>query len=334
VVVPTLGRARSVERLLSSLGRQVDPPPFEVVVSVDGPGDDTPLAVARFSNRLPVRAVTREHGGRGAACNSGVRHSRGRVLVLLDDDMEADSGCLRAHANAHQGGAPRALVGPIPIVADAATPPIVRYRARGVGLKLERLSRSGTDPAVRDMYTSNFSLPRALFLEMGGFDESFVRYGNEDHELLLRLRQAGVRLGWAPEAVARQHYEKTFSDLARDTAGEGYNAVMLAERHPEVLDELYVMDLSRASALRRLSLTVGAGLARVWPGLLALGAAVIQRAGRRNAERLFRYYDIAFDMHYWLGVQRALRGDPGREPQSWPEWVRARRRAANPGPRR
>jgi GT2 family glycosyltransferase len=247
--------------------------------------------------------------------------------------MEAAPEFLREHARAHAGDVPRAVVGPVPIRDDASAPPIVRYRAAGFARKLERLRRSESEPAVREMYTGNFSVPRVLFLELGGFDESFVGYGNEDFELLVRLRQAGARLGFAPAAYATQYYEKRYCDLARDTTEEGRNAVMFAERHPALLDELYLMEFGRFSPPRRAALAVGCALAHAWPGFLAAVAALIAQAERRDAPRLSRYYDLAFDLHYWLGVQQALRDRPGGERLSWSEWVRSlRRRGAESEP--
>jgi len=262
VVVPTYRRAASIERLLASLTRQLEPPTFEVIVAIDGSEDGTRETVDSFAGRLPVQALWQSHRGRAAACNAGARRARGRILVLLDDDMEPAPEFLREHSRAHLGDARLALVGPAPIRDDASSRPIVRYRAAGFARKLERLRQSDSEPGVGDLYTGNFSLPRELFLEVGGFDEGFVCYGNEDKELLVRLRRAGARLGFAPRALATQHYEKEYADLARDTTGEGQNAVLFAERHPALLDDLYLMEFERFPLRRRAALAVACGLAR------------------------------------------------------------------------
>jgi glycosyltransferase involved in cell wall biosynthesis len=331
LVVPTRGRAASVRRLLLSLTTQAEPPPFEVIVSIDGADEQTHDIVESFAGRLPVRGLSRPHGGRGAACNAGAREAQGRVLVLLDDDMEATSGFLRAHTSAHPAGGRLALVGPAPIDADASAPPLVRYRAAGFERKMERL-RAAAEPNVRDMYTGNFSVPRELFLETGGFDQGMVRYGNEDFELLVRLRRAGARLGLAPAAIAVQHYEKDYPQLAQDTLDEGWSAVLFAERHPDLLDEIYLMELRRAPALRRAVLGLGSRLFGA-PGFVAAVAALVSWAERRESRHLRRYYDLAFDLHYWRGVESALADRPGAERRSWPEWVReVRARAQAPAP--
>jgi glycosyltransferase involved in cell wall biosynthesis len=328
VVVPTYRRAGSVERLLASLTRQIEPPPFEVIVSIDGSEDGTRESVERFAGQLPVHALWQSHRGRAAACNAGARKARGRILVLLDDDMEPAPEFLREHARAHVGDARQALVGPAPIHSDASSRPIVRYRAASFAWKLERLRQSGSEPGIGEKYTGNFSVPRELFLEVGGFDEGFVCYGNEDKELLVRLRRTGVRFGFAARALATQHYEKEYADLARDTTSEGQSSVLFAERHPALLDDLHLIEFDRFRPRRRVLLAVGCWLARVSPGFLAVVAAFIRRAERRESSRLRAYYDFAFDLHYWLGVQRALRELPRGHRLSWSQWVRSLRERA------
>jgi hypothetical protein len=172
---------------------------------------------------------------------------------------------------------------------------------------------------------------RRLFLEVGGFDEGFVGYGNEDFELLLRLTRAGTRLGFSPSAVAWQHYEKGYPELAHDTRSEGRNAVLLAERHPEVVDELYFMQLERDGGLRRALLSLSARLGGARPGWLSLVDTLVHAAERRRSERLFAWYDFAFDLHYSIGVRSALRERGGGRPLTMSAWLESLR---DPPPRR
>jgi GT2 family glycosyltransferase len=58
------------------------------------------------------------------------------------------------------------------------------------------------------VYTGNASIRRSVFRAIGGFDERFVEYGNEDREVARRLAEADVRARMAPDAIAIQHYDK------------------------------------------------------------------------------------------------------------------------------
>lgn len=66
---------------------------------------------------------------------------------------------------------------------------------------------------------------------MGGFDESFAGYGWEDIELGLRLRRAGVRLRWEPQART-WHYHVEDLETARGKQVEaGRGAVYFWTKH-------------------------------------------------------------------------------------------------------
>jgi GT2 family glycosyltransferase len=49
--------------------------------------------------------------------------------------------------------------------------------------------------------TSNLALPRAEFLQIGGFDRRFSRAGGEDRELCLRWARSGREIRYAPAAI-------------------------------------------------------------------------------------------------------------------------------------
>src|SRR5712691_6997483 len=125
--------------------------------------------------------------------------------------MEPTSEFLAAHARAHADESRLGVLAAVPVVVDRASPPVVEYIASSFNLHLTKLSRPDHKIGIRDFYSGNFSIRRKVLLEVGLFDEGFKAYGNEDGELAIRLRQAGVQLTYCAEAIARQHYEKDFA---------------------------------------------------------------------------------------------------------------------------
>jgi glycosyltransferase involved in cell wall biosynthesis len=87
VVIPTWNRPDLVIRAArSALAQTFDA--IEVIVVVDGPGDETPAALAEIGDdRLRV-VVLPAKGGAPNARNSGVQRARGAWTALLDDDDE------------------------------------------------------------------------------------------------------------------------------------------------------------------------------------------------------------------------------------------------------
>ena len=308
VVIPTFQRRQSVLRLLTSLARQTYPPgACEVIVVVDGSTDGTGAAVRAFTAPYALSALERPNRGRAAACNAGIGAARGEIVILLDDDMEASAEFLAAHARAHEAPGRRAVVGAAPIVAGPDAPPFVRYMAAGFRSRLDRLARPGYRLRFRDVYTGNCSVRRDALLEVGGFDEGFQIYGHEDYELALRLQAAGVELTFSPEALAHQHYDKTFAAFARDGVARGRTAVLFAGKHPAAAESIRLGQYHEGPvtwrALRAMMLALSRSSDRAPERVVRLVGAL----ERWHAPRLEKWYRYAIDYLFWYGARAAMR---------------------------
>ncbi|MBA3496246.1 MAG: glycosyltransferase [Gemmatimonadales bacterium] len=308
MVIPTFGRRASVLRLLQALGRQAGPPAdFEVIVSIDGSQDGTQEVVGSFPAPFLLRSLWQPNRGRAAACNAGLRAAVGELVVFLDDDMEPAPGFLEGHKRAHSAAPPpRGVVGAAPIIVGDSAPPLVSYVGHAFNARLERLARAER-VHFKDAYTGNFSAPRAVLERIGGYDEGFRLYGHEDYELLLRLVEAGVELVYCPEALAHQHYEKTLPAVARDAIARGRTAVYFARKHHEVVDQLRLGAYAQETRKWRLLRSALLGLGRVFHGLPIAVIALMTRLERQRPPRLDRYYAMALDYFYWVGVQAVVR---------------------------
>jgi glycosyltransferase involved in cell wall biosynthesis len=308
VVIPTYQRRDSLLRLVASLtGQTLPASAYEVIAVVDGSTDGTAEAARGLAVPYALSVLEGSNRGRARACNAGVRAATGDVVVLLDDDMEATPEFLAAHAQAHAGAGLRAVVGAAPIVVSPASPPFVRYMADGFLKRLARMGQPGYRVSFRDTYTGNFSAPREALLAVGGFDEAFRVYGHEDYELALRLQGAGIELTYSAEALAYQHYEKTFAAFARDGIARGRTAVLFAAKHPEVVDRIKLSEYRqwpwRWRALRALLLR----LCRVTDRVPDWVVTMVERLERWEPRRLDKYYTMAIDYLYWYGALGAMR---------------------------
>src|SRR5258705_1441402 len=180
----------------------------------------------------------RARRGRAGAINAGVAVARGALIILLDDDMEPSPDFVAAHRRAHDSGVRLGAMGAVPVVVDPSASAAARWVADKFNRHLENLARPDYRLLLTDFYSGNFSISRALLDEVGGFDEDFRLYGNEDLELSHRLARAGIDVRYDAGALAHQYIEKSFAALARDREAEGRTAVLFAEKHPEVFDRL------------------------------------------------------------------------------------------------
>lgn len=311
VVIPTYRRRESVLRALSALAGQDLPfDDFEVVVSIDGSDDGTAEALASFDAPYALRIVGGPRRGRAVACNAAVAVAAGEVVLILDDDMEPASNCLRNHRRHHPPGSSVCVMGAVPVRLDDAAPPAARFIAWKFETHLAKLSQPQHLFALRDFYSGNTSIRRDVLLHVGPFDEAFTAYGNEDLELSLRLRAANVRLLYDGDALAHQRYEKDLAALARDTFEKGTTAVLLARAYPNSFAELQLARHGDHApswrALRTMLLHATRRHGKVAGAVLRMARALEHVPFARRP----RFYILVLDYFYWLGAQSALGETP------------------------
>jgi glucosyl-dolichyl phosphate glucuronosyltransferase len=214
VVIPTYRRAESLAVVLNALDKQRAPWPWDVVV-VDSAGNDkTTDALIRnrrsMSNSGPRRItlVGARQPGVSIARNRGLEETTTPVVVFVDDDVVASEGWLESLATPVIQGTFDAVAGPVIIDNGVRAPawlhgPVTRY----IGV----VWFSGTEPRplqnLELIPGGNSAFRLSIFSAIGGFNPSFgpvaSRLGaNEDVELTRRLILSGVRLGYAPSALA------------------------------------------------------------------------------------------------------------------------------------
>jgi len=306
-VIPTHQRRESLARVLRSLTSQsLSPDEYEIIVAIDGSTDGTREMVEASQS---VRSVWKPRGGRASACNAGLRLTAAPIVIFLDDDMEATPGFVAAHLAVHGATSDAGVVGAVPIAVDGSATLVTRYVASKFNGHLSNLAKPGYVFGLRDFYSGNFSVARDAMIAVGGFDEAFAVYGNEDLDLSLRLRANGVQLVYSPDAVAYQHYEKDFAALARDTREKGRTAVQLARKHPSSAADLKLSQFDRGPLVGRLARNALLAASNWWPRTPDIVVRTMSWLGNRRAPALHRVYPVALDYLYWLGVRSARAGD-------------------------
>jgi len=233
VLVTTYRRPRHLARVLESLGRQRLPDGrLEVVVSDDGSDDDTPAVVARAARDVPfpVRFVTAPRDGfrLAAARNRAARVATGSYYLFLDGDCVVPPHHVAAHLARRRGGltllgycarlpegvSERILADGLDgFDLDAVVPPHERAALR------RRWRKAWWHAALRHpskprLAGGDFGIWRRDFEAVNGFDERFVGWGQEDDDLGLRLRAAGVRLASILDATRSLHLWHPFDPTA------------------------------------------------------------------------------------------------------------------------
>lgn len=208
----------------------------ELVVAVDGSTDGSELAARAVSSPLPTTVIQMAHAGLSAARNVCLEHASGEVIYFLDDDLVPANGTVELHRYCHEQPGRRVVLGPCVIPAEIDVPAGVRAWWER---RYEELAAAGTITRFDQFSIANASGPTAAFREVGGFDQTFIGYGLEDHELGLRLQAAGTIEIFDPAAVA-WHFSQVDMGIAVERARQiGRNSVRLLRMHPGVESSLF-----------------------------------------------------------------------------------------------
>lgn len=305
VVVPSHNRRLAVQRLLDALSRQTaSPSTFDAIVVVDGSSDGTAEALRGRAFPYPLQIVEQASLGPAAARNEGARRASGRVLLFLDDDMEPSADVVAAHLTLHADADDRIGIGALtPIVdGDSLFAKILRYWWTDMQ---EAIHRPGHRFSFKDLLSGHFSIARARFGTLAGFDTRLRCH--EDYEMGFRAIQAGMEFRVARGAATLHHDDSTVDKVFRRKFDEGVADVALAHRHPALIKGLPFAWEGHASrkkrALRRVAWsasTAADALARSMQRMLPLyEAASLRFRWRALLEALLDYW-------YWRGVADVL----------------------------
>lgn len=186
VVVPNL-HSPLLGEVVAALRHQTLPPCEVIVVGQDRWGlvhDDA--LVHCINTPHPVSAA--------CARNLGAAAARGTHLLFIDADCIAAPDLVERMAAVHQKGL-RVVGGGVRFEADSYW--TVCDNLLSFAPFLVHMPR-GPRPYVPSL---NLSIERALFDQVGGFNEGFAGAAGEDTELSLRLRTHDVTLWFEPQAV-------------------------------------------------------------------------------------------------------------------------------------
>jgi GT2 family glycosyltransferase len=206
VVVPTFGKWSITRDCLEHLRRQ-SVPHTVIVVDDAGPDDTLERLAAEYPDvRVVALAV---NSGFAAACNAGIRQGTGDIVVLVNNDVQAEPDMLELlvapfETSAQLGSAtpllfaPNGTIDAFGLTADSTLAGFVRYH--GAPASVLQTVLAGAPAAEHTLlgpYGAVAAYRRSALDQVGLLDEGIVMYG-EELDLALRLSAAG----WTTAAVA------------------------------------------------------------------------------------------------------------------------------------
>ncbi len=252
IVIPVYNQARYTFNCLLAVAGNTSGIPYEVIVVNDGSDDETADVLSRVRNLRVVNHA--ENMGFVHASNRGVRESRGKYVVLLNNDTQVHDGWLRALVDVAEEDETVGLVGAKLVFANGSL-----QEAGGIVWRDATALNYGRhdDPEkpeynyLRDVdYCSAACIlvRRDVFDQVGGFDERYAPAYYEDTDLAFAMRELGYRVVYQPRAVV-SHFEGVTSGTDTYKGARRYQEInrrkfrekwreTLDSKHPERAREL------------------------------------------------------------------------------------------------
>ena len=210
VLIPVYKKVEYTLNCLRSIAQHLPAVPFEIVVLDDNSPDDSVAELQKVQNLRVV--VHPENLGFLRSCNRGAQLSRGKYLFFLNNDTEVLPGWLDELLDTYQYFPKAGLVGSKLVYPDGAL-----QEAGGIIWADSHAWNFGRDsdpnlPAynyTREVdYCSGAAIlvSKALFDQVGQFDERYVPAYSEDSSLAFEVRKAGWQVVYQPRSVV-VHFE-------------------------------------------------------------------------------------------------------------------------------
>lgn len=185
-----------LQNVVDRVAPQVD----EVVICCEEGVNVPPV---RNNGKVRVVSAAKRDLGFGKNVNHGCRHAHGRYLLILNDDCYLKSDAVKHLMDVVDEDT--GVVGHLLRYPDGRICHGGKYRnpgMRGWGLVNNREYRATIEKVteMENVTGTSILVPREAFFSIGGFDEDFHMYA-EDDDFCLRLRAIGWKVMYTPFAV-------------------------------------------------------------------------------------------------------------------------------------
>jgi len=224
IIIPAYNAEQTLGACLEALNRQsTTREDYEVIVVDDGSSDGTSKKAKGFN----VKYIFQTNQGPATARNKGAQAAGGDIILFTDSDCVPDHNWIREMVSPFNDSDVTGVKGSYK----------TRHRelaARFAQAEFEdRYDLLQKSPSIDMVDTYSAAFRKDVFLEMGGFDESFPVANNEDTDMSYRLVAAGHKLVFNPRAFVYHTHPNTLIKYLKLKFWRGCWRIVVYRRYPD-----------------------------------------------------------------------------------------------------
>ena len=240
IIIPTFNRKGILRKCLQALTHQDCTHCYEVILVDDGSKDGTPEMIeeVKASLSFPLTFFKQEKKGPAAARNLGIKNSTGTLILIMGDDIIADSSLVKEHVEWHTVKYPpdnAAILGFAQWSSQIEITPFMRWlEEKGWQFPFKEIA-GRTEIDWKYMMTPNISFKRDFLIEQNlFFDERFPYAALEDYEFGYRFSQKEGKLYYTPAAIGYHWHTTTLESACQRMFHVGKSARILKQIAPQL----------------------------------------------------------------------------------------------------
>jgi len=237
VVIPTHKRSEILKKCIQHLEEQTISDQIEAVVVSDGHDEPTAKMMESTNWKIAVKFFEIEKSQQGVARNKGMKEVDSPIVLFIGDDAFLQPDACERHLIVHNLKPGSAVLGLTTWDPNLEITPVMKWLEKGgwqFGYPaIEKYAHTFLPESIQHQftYTIHLSLPTKV-AKMHPFREDTTLYGWEDIEFGMRLREAGIRLLYEPDAKAFHHHSITLDESLKRMETLGISVMRFAEHIP------------------------------------------------------------------------------------------------------
>jgi len=207
----------------------------EIILINDGSTDSTKNIIYQYNQHSNVKIVSHpQNKGLAAARNTGIENASGEILVFIDSDMELSKNWLHILDDILNDYDILGVMGQYNIPKNMTPNRLDKYLYSSMrGAK--KTYKSGEPIEFKYFLFSNTAIKKDVIQSVGGFDESFKKYGGEDTELAIQLfKKYKNKFLYFNNLITYHHGQKSLKEFCENMKEYGENNLpKLIKKYPQ-----------------------------------------------------------------------------------------------------